>query len=149
MHRQPLHALETRNGLDFAVADLSLADFGRHQITLAEHEMPGLMAIRREFAASQPLAGARIAGSLHMTVQTAVLIETLVALFEQKRLSRRQFGGHDQILARLAQLGEDTRHTLLCYGMLLEYYLDSSALDVNCVTDLAVAERARDLVGLL
>jgi adenosylhomocysteinase len=69
----------------FAVADLSLAGFGRHQIRLAEHEMPGLMAIRREFADAQPLRGARIAGSLHMTVQTAVLIETLVALGAQVR----------------------------------------------------------------
>jgi adenosylhomocysteinase len=66
--------------LEFKVADLSLAEAGRHQIRLAEHEMPGLMALRQEFAASQPLKGARIAGSLHMTVQTAVLIETLVAL---------------------------------------------------------------------
>ncbi|WP_018348044.1 adenosylhomocysteinase [Longispora albida] len=65
---------------DHKVADLSLAAFGRKEIQLAEHEMPGLMAIRSEYAASQPLAGARIAGSLHMTVQTAVLIETLVAL---------------------------------------------------------------------
>ncbi|HEY7931827.1 MAG TPA: adenosylhomocysteinase [Acidimicrobiales bacterium] len=65
---------------DFKVADLSLAAFGRAEIELAEHEMPGLMAMREEFAASQPLRGARIAGSLHMTIQTAVLIETLVAL---------------------------------------------------------------------
>ncbi|MFD3762708.1 adenosylhomocysteinase, partial [Streptomyces sp. NPDC058622] len=66
--------------MDFKVADLSLADFGRKEITLAEHEMPGLMSIRAEYAAARPLAGARITGSLHMTVQTAVLIETLVAL---------------------------------------------------------------------
>ncbi|MGE3620139.1 MAG: adenosylhomocysteinase [Acidimicrobiia bacterium] len=65
---------------DFKVADLSLAAWGRKEIELAEHEMPGLMALRAEFADSQPLAGARIAGSLHMTIQTAVLIETLVAL---------------------------------------------------------------------
>jgi adenosylhomocysteinase len=65
---------------DFKVADLSLAHFGREEITLAEHEMPGLMALRREYADSQPLSGARITGSLHMTVQTAVLIETLTAL---------------------------------------------------------------------
>ena len=65
---------------DFKVADLSLADFGRAEITLAEHEMPGLMAMRLEFGASKPLRGARIAGSLHMTIQTAVLIETLVDL---------------------------------------------------------------------
>jgi adenosylhomocysteinase len=68
------------NGVEFAVADLALAATGRTQIRLAEHEMPGLMAIRREYAATKPLRGARIAGSLHMTVQTAVLIETLVAL---------------------------------------------------------------------
>src|SRR3954447_11354514 len=68
------------SSVDFKVADLSLAEFGRKEITLAEHEMPGLMALRAEFAATQPLAGARISGSLHMTVQTAVLIETLVAL---------------------------------------------------------------------
>jgi adenosylhomocysteinase len=65
---------------DFKVADLSLAEFGRKEIRLAEHEMPGLMSVRREYADAQPLAGARIMGSLHMTIQTAVLIETLVAL---------------------------------------------------------------------
>ncbi|MCK9874951.1 adenosylhomocysteinase [Frankia sp. Ag45/Mut15] len=65
---------------DFKVADLALAEFGRKEIRLAEHEMPGLMSTRAEYAASQPLAGARIMGSLHMTIQTAVLIETLVAL---------------------------------------------------------------------
>ncbi|TDC35919.1 adenosylhomocysteinase [Micromonospora sp. KC213] len=70
---------------DYKVADLSLAAFGRKEIRLAEHEMPGLMAIRREFADAQPLAGARITGSLHMTIQTAVLIETLVALGAQVR----------------------------------------------------------------
>jgi adenosylhomocysteinase len=70
---------------DFKVANLALAEAGRHQIRLAEHEMPGLMALRTEFGASQPLKGARITGSLHMTVQTAVLIETLVALGAQVR----------------------------------------------------------------
>jgi hypothetical protein len=65
---------------DYKVADLSLAAAGRHQLRLAEHEMPGLMALRERYRESKPLAGARIAGSLHMTVQTAVLIETLVAL---------------------------------------------------------------------
>src|SRR5687767_16034165 len=65
---------------DFKVADLSLAGFGRKEIQLAEHEMPGLVSLREEYGAEQPLAGARIAGSLHMTVQTAVLIETLTAL---------------------------------------------------------------------
>jgi adenosylhomocysteinase len=71
--------------MEFRVADLGLAEAGRHQIRLAENEMPGLMALRAEFSASQPLKGARIAGSLHMTVQTAVLIETLVALGAQVR----------------------------------------------------------------
>src|SRR4051794_12062516 len=73
------------NGLDFKVADLSLAEFGRKEIRLAEHEMPGLMAMRAEYADSRPLTGARITGSLHMTVQTAVLIETLVALGAEVR----------------------------------------------------------------
>jgi adenosylhomocysteinase len=67
-------------GIDFKVADLSLAGFGRKEIQLAEHEMPGLMSLRAEYADRQPLAGARITGSIHMTIQTAVLIETLVAL---------------------------------------------------------------------
>ncbi|HKS00303.1 MAG TPA: adenosylhomocysteinase [Arthrobacter sp.] len=70
---------------DYKVADISLAEAGRHQIRLAEHEMPGLMSLRREFGPSQPLRGARIAGSLHMTVQTAVLIETLTALGAEVR----------------------------------------------------------------
>ena len=72
-----------RNGIDFKVADLSLAEFGRREIRLAEHEMPGLMVLRREYAEVLPLQGARISGSLHMTIQTAVLIETLVALGAQ------------------------------------------------------------------
>jgi hypothetical protein len=71
--------------MDFKVADLSLADYGRTEITLAENEMPGLMAMRERYGADKPLAGARIAGSLHMTIQTAVLIETLVALGAEVR----------------------------------------------------------------
>ncbi|MFD4441543.1 adenosylhomocysteinase [Nocardia sp. NPDC058519] len=71
---------DVRNGIDYKVADLSLAEFGRKEIRLAEHEMPGLMALRREYHDVAPLKGARISGSLHMTVQTAVLIETLVSL---------------------------------------------------------------------
>ena len=78
--------LTTPDGIpDFKVADLSLAELGRDEIRLAEHEMPGLMAMREEFGASQPLRGARITGSLHMTVQTAVLIETLIDLGAQVR----------------------------------------------------------------
>ncbi len=76
---------DIRNGIDYKVADLSLAEFGRKEIRLAEHEMPGLMSLRREYAEVLPLKGARISGSLHMTVQTAVLIETLVALGAQVR----------------------------------------------------------------
>jgi adenosylhomocysteinase len=68
---------QSANGLEFAIADVKLAEAGRHQLRLAEHEMPGLMSLRKEFGGSKPLRGARIAGSLHMTVQTAVLIETL------------------------------------------------------------------------
>src|SRR5690242_9242022 len=71
--------------MDFKVADLALADYGRTEITLAENEMPGLMAMRERYSASKPLAGAKIAGSLHMTIQTAVLIETLVALGAEVR----------------------------------------------------------------
>ncbi|SEL95603.1 MULTISPECIES: adenosylhomocysteinase [Rhodococcus] len=76
---------DTRNGIDYKVADLSLAEFGRKEIRLAEHEMPGLMALRREYAEVLPLKGARISGSLHMTIQTAVLIETLAALGAEVR----------------------------------------------------------------
>src|SRR6201991_3750553 len=73
------------NGLDFKVADLSLADYGRRDIELSEQEMPGLMSLRREYHDVQPLKGARISGSLHMTIQTAVLIETLVSLGAEVR----------------------------------------------------------------
>src|SRR5437867_12815310 len=75
----------TETASDFRVADLALAPWGRKEIELAEHEMPGLMALRAEYTDSQPLKGARIMGSLHMTIQTAVLIETLVALGAEVR----------------------------------------------------------------
>src|SRR5437899_6202596 len=89
--------------LPFKVADLSLAEFGRKEITLAEHEMPGLMAVRAEYARTQPLRGARITGSLHMTVQTAVLIETLVALGAQVRwASCNIFSTQDHAAAAVA-----------------------------------------------
>jgi adenosylhomocysteinase len=88
---------------DFKVADLSLADFGRKEIVLAEHEMPGLMSIRREYASSQPLKGARITGSLHMTIQTAVLIETLTALGAEVRwCSCNIFSTQDHAAAAVA-----------------------------------------------
>jgi adenosylhomocysteinase len=89
--------------LPFKVADLSLAEFGRKEITLAEHEMPGLMAVRAEYARTQPLRGARITGSLHMTVQTAVLIETLAALGAQVRwASCNIFSTQDHAAAAVA-----------------------------------------------
>jgi len=91
---------------DFKVADLSLAAFGRKEIQLAEHEMPGLMAIRREYAERQPLKGARITGSLHMTIQTAVLIETLVALGAEVRwASCNIFSTQDHAAAAIAEAG--------------------------------------------
>ena len=94
---------------DFKVADLSLAAFGRKEIQLAEHEMPGLMSIRKEYAASQPLAGARITGSLHMTIQTAVLIETLVALGADVRwCSCNIFSTQDHAAAAIAVGPEGT-----------------------------------------
>src|SRR5262249_38152405 len=77
--RAEMTAAADKSG-DYRVADISLADFGRKEIAIAETEMPGLMAVREEYKGKQPLKGARIAGSLHMTIQTAVLIETLVAL---------------------------------------------------------------------
>ncbi|MFZ9291765.1 MAG: adenosylhomocysteinase [Ilumatobacteraceae bacterium] len=94
---------------DYRVADLSLAPFGRKEIHLAEHEMPGLRALRREFGASKPLAGARISGSLHMTVQTAVLIETLVELGAQVRwASCNIFSTQDHAAAAVAVGPEGT-----------------------------------------
>ncbi|HTN67754.1 MAG TPA: adenosylhomocysteinase, partial [Burkholderiaceae bacterium] len=88
---------------DFLVADLNLADWGRKEIRIAETEMPGLMAIREEFAASQPLKGARIAGSLHMTIQTAVLIQTLEALGAQVRwASCNIYSTQDEAAAAIA-----------------------------------------------
>ncbi|MBB6170125.1 adenosylhomocysteinase [Nocardiopsis mwathae] len=92
---------------DFKVADLSLAEFGRKEIRLAEHEMPGLMATRAEFGASKPLAGAKIMGSLHMTVQTAVLIETLVDLGAEVRwVSCNIFSTQDHAAAAIV-VGRD------------------------------------------
>src|SRR5512147_417246 len=91
---------------DFAVADLALADWGRKEIAIAETEMPGLMAIREEFAPEQPLRGARIAGSLHMTIQTAVLIETLQHLGAEVRwTSCNIFSTQDHAAAAIAVRG--------------------------------------------
>ncbi|HEY0854785.1 MAG TPA: adenosylhomocysteinase, partial [Devosia sp.] len=91
---------------DYAVKDISLADYGRKEIGMAEIEMPGLMAIREEYAGKQPLKGARIAGSLHMTIQTAVLIETLVALGAEVRwVSCNIFSTQDHAAAAIAAAG--------------------------------------------
>lgn len=92
--------------MDYKVADISLASWGRKEIKIAEHEMPGLMAIRREYAGQKPLAGARIAGSLHMTIQTAVLVETLVELGASVRWSSCNiFSTQDQAAAAIAEQG--------------------------------------------
>jgi adenosylhomocysteinase len=99
----------TLTGTEFKVADLSLAEFGRKEITLAEHEMPGLMALRREYGDAQPLKGARITGSLHMTIQTAVLIETLTALGAEVRwCSCNIFSTQDHAAAAVAVGPEGT-----------------------------------------
>ena len=91
---------------DYVIADLSLADFGRAEINIAETEMPGLMALRSEFGPSQPLKGARITGSLHMTIQTAVLIETLTALGAKVRWATCNiFSTQDHAAAAIAASG--------------------------------------------
>jgi adenosylhomocysteinase len=95
-----------KENMDYKVKDISLADWGRKEIAIAEHEMPGLMAIRREYAGYKPLAGARIVGSLHMTIQTAVLVETLIELGASVRWSSCNiFSTQDQAAAALAVKG--------------------------------------------
>src|SRR5918993_5140566 len=102
----PTESAAAVRSLEFEVADLGLAAAGRHQLRLAENEMPGLMALREEFAAQQPLKGARIAGSLHMTIQTAVLIETLQALGAEVRwASCNIFSTQDHAAAAIAKAG--------------------------------------------
>ncbi len=97
---------KTQNEADFKVADIGLADWGRKEILIAEREMPGLMALREEYAGSKPLKGARIAGCLHMTIQTAVLIETLVDLGAEVRWSSCNiFSTQDQAAAAIAAAG--------------------------------------------
>src|ERR1700752_4331861 len=97
---------ETKTTQDFKVADISLADFGRKEISIAEKEMPGLMAIREKYSKSKPLAGVRITGSLHMTIQTAVLIETLVDLGADIRwASCNIFSTQDHAAAAIAAAG--------------------------------------------
>ncbi|MEW5887770.1 MAG: adenosylhomocysteinase [Pseudomonadota bacterium] len=101
-----MNTVADRRFTDYQVADITLADWGRKEIAIAETEMPGLMAVREEFAAAQPLRGARIAGSLHMTIQTAVLIETLKALGAQVRwASCNIFSTQDHAAAAIAAAG--------------------------------------------
>src|SRR5947207_7395651 len=95
---------ESKTKQDHKIADISLADFGRKEISIAEKEMPGLMAIREKYAPAQPLAGIRITGSLHMTIQTAVLIETLIDLGATVRwASCNIFSTQDHAAAAIAE----------------------------------------------
>jgi adenosylhomocysteinase len=97
---------ETKTKQDYKVADISLADFGRKEISIAEKEMPGLMSIREKYSKSKPLAGVRITGSLHMTIQTAVLIETLAELGASVRwASCNIFSTQDHAAAAIAKTG--------------------------------------------
>ena len=105
---------------DYLVADISLTEFGRREIEIAEHEMPGLMAIREKYSLSRPLEGVRITGSLHMTIQTAVLIETLVDLGASVRwASCNIFSTQDHAAAAIASTGTPV---FAWKGMSLEEY---------------------------
>ena len=107
---------------DYIVKDINLAEYGRKEIAIAETEMPGLMALRAEYGASQPLKGARIAGSLHMTIQTAVLIETLTALGADVRwASCNIFSTQDHAAAAIAEGGTPV---FAIKGETLEQYWD-------------------------
>ena len=138
--------------LEFKVRDLSLAEAGRHQIRLAEHEMPGLMELRREYAEEQPLAGARIAGSIHMTVQTAVLIETLTALGADVRwASCNIFSTQDEAAAAVvvgdgtpeqptgasvfAWTGESLDEYWWCLDRIFDWSSAGEGVDANMILD--------------
>ena len=144
---------DSRNFADFNVADLDLAAWGRKEIAIAETEMPGLMAIREEFAPQQPLRGARIAGSLHMTIQTAVLIETLKALGAEVRwASCNIYSTQDHAAAAIAASG--TPSSRIMFGPRLsghskmrcvnsQYSLSDSPLNANTgVPEAAIAAAA-------
>src|ERR1035437_1880469 len=119
----------TSNFTDYIVADMSLASWGRKELAIAEIEMPGLMAIRKEYTASQPLKGARITGSLHMTIQTGVLIETLKALGAEVRwASCNIFSTQDHAAAAIAKAGIPV---FAWKGETLEEYWD---LTLNALT---------------
>src|SRR6201991_5156729 len=114
---------------DYKVADIKLADFGRKEIDIAEHEMPGLMSIRRKYATQKPLAGVRVTGSLHMTIQTAVLIETLVDLGANVRwASCNIFSTQDHAAAAIAVAGVPV---FAWKGETLEDYWDCTWRAIN------------------
>ena len=114
---------------DYLVADISLAELGRKEIAIAEHEMPGLMAIREKFSTSKPLRDVRITGSLHMTIQTAVLIETLVDLGASVRwASCNIFSTQDHAAAAIAESGTPV---FAWKGMSLEEYWDCTLLALS------------------
>ena len=133
-------ATDTATKQDYKVADISLAEYGRKEIQLAEHEMPGLMALREEYAEQQPLKGARITGSLHMTIQTAVLIETLTALGAEVRwASCNIFSTQDHAAAAIAVTGVPVYawkgETLDEYWWCLEQTLDFDGQGPNMILD--------------
>jgi adenosylhomocysteinase len=134
-----LQAMKT-NFTDYKVADITLADWGRKEIVIAEKEMPGLMALREEYGKSQPLKGARIAGSLHMTIQTAVLIETLTALGAEVRWSSCNiFSTQDQAAAAIAAAGIPVfawkGETLEEYDWCLEQTVNFNGKGPNMILD--------------
>ena len=115
--------------LDYLVSDISLADFGRKEMEIAEHEMPGLMAIREQYSSEKPLDGVRITGSLHMTIQTAVLIETLTDLGASVRwASCNIFSTQDHAAAAIA---EASTPVFAWKGMSLEEYWDCTLLALS------------------
>ena len=128
LHMQPVYDSESKNPA-FTIADISLADFGRMEIEIAEHEMPGLMAIRDKYTLEKPLEGVRITGSLHMTIQTAVLIETLVDLGATVRwASCNIFSTQDHAAAAIAEAGTPV---FAWKGMTLEEYWDCTLLALS------------------
>ena len=128
LYMQPVYDSESKNPA-FTIADISLADFGRMEIEIAEHEMPGLMAIRDKYTLEKPLDGVRITGSLHMTIQTAVLIETLVDLGATVRwASCNIFSTQDHAAAAIAEAGTPV---FAWKGMTLEEYWDCTLLALS------------------
>ena len=118
-----------RNGKSYSIADISLSEFGRKEIEIAEHEMPGLMAIREKYSNEKPLTGMKVTGSLHMTIQTAVLIETLSDLGASVRwASCNIFSTQDHAAAAIAKSGIPV---FAWKGMSLEEYWDCTMLALS------------------